>query len=377
MKRLRRALKDLVRVPSTRLLLAGGGGARPHGNRILVLRPDERLGNLVLVTSLLQTLRRAEPDAEITLWAGTRFGRLLQGDPRVDRVLTFRDPSPAAALRLLRQEPWRAAILTSFPGTHSLTATLLLAASRAARRIGFDEPRTRGALTDPVAPPAGAWHAASVLPLLLAPLGHAGLPAPPPSLPTLRAAGREPRSVLLHTGGRGDKAWALEGFHRLAQLFSLGDLEVRLVPGPDAPLWPVERDDPAWMRWPLADVPTLARRLAAVELFVGCDTGVAHLAAAVGTRVAVLFRSSDPRRYAPMGPQHLVLVVGRRAAAYLREGSWPTMPASLAPALEVAPEALMEAPAREQAEWIASRVFARLLGQDQERPRSPGPGEAR
>jgi heptosyltransferase III len=63
----------------------------------------------------------------------------------------------------------------------------------------------------------------------------------------------------------------------------------------------------AWRSLPL-DV--LAGRLSACRLFVGNDSGVAHLAAAAGCPVIVLFGASDPRVWAPRGPRVRVLESG-------------------------------------------------------------------
>ncbi len=49
------------------------------------------------------------------------------------------------------------------------------------------------------------------------------------------------------------------------------------------------------------DLHQLAVWLASARVFVGNDSGISHLAAAVGTPVAVYFRTSDPRVWAPRG----------------------------------------------------------------------------
>ena len=50
------------------------------------------------------------------------------------------------------------------------------------------------------------------------------------------------------------------------------------------------------------DLYELACWLRGARIYVGNDSGISHLAAAVGTPVLALFRSSDPRRWAPRGP---------------------------------------------------------------------------
>ena len=44
-------------------------------------------------------------------------------------------------------------------------------------------------------------------------------------------------------------------------------------------------------------------------LFVGCDTGPMHIAAATGTPVVALFGPADPRRTGPWGNEHRVVRV--------------------------------------------------------------------
>ncbi len=59
------------------------------------------------------------------------------------------------------------------------------------------------------------------------------------------------------------------------------------------------------------DLGELARFLAGARLFLGNDSGIAHLAAAVGTPVVALFGPTDPAVWAPRGPH--VSVVARPA----------------------------------------------------------------
>jgi ADP-heptose:LPS heptosyltransferase len=91
-------------------------------------------------------------------------------------------------------------------------------------------------------------------------------------------------------------------------------LEVALLEGPDErgvaeeivravgqtrPPPPVVR-----LTGPLGDAAAI---LARAELYVGTDSGLAHLAAAVGTRAVTLFAPADPDRVAPFGHRDLVV----------------------------------------------------------------------
>ena len=50
------------------------------------------------------------------------------------------------------------------------------------------------------------------------------------------------------------------------------------------------------------DLPTVAAVARLASAFVGSDSGVSHLAAAVGTAGVVIFGPTDPARWRPMGP---------------------------------------------------------------------------
>jgi ADP-heptose:LPS heptosyltransferase len=54
----------------------------------------------------------------------------------------------------------------------------------------------------------------------------------------------------------------------------------------------------------LPELVALERR---ARLFVGCDTGPMHIAAALGTPVVALFGPADPRRTGPRGAGHRVV----------------------------------------------------------------------
>jgi ADP-heptose:LPS heptosyltransferase len=132
-------------------------------------------------------------------------------------------------------------------------------------------------------------------------------------VPRVEVGGGKAPVIVLHPGsGSPAKNWPIDRFVSLAATLA--------ATGPIA--WvvgPVEEESgvaaqiaaaaitgaTVWRDLALAD---LARRLVGARLFVGNDSGVAHLAAAVGCPVVVLFGASDPAAWAPRGRS--VTVVG-------------------------------------------------------------------
>jgi len=126
----------------------------------------------------------------------------------------------------------------------------------------------------------------------------------------LRQAGGEglavPR-IEIEAGGRGDfavihpfsgsarKNWPLERFRELAARLAM---PVRWCAGPEETLDGAERFD---------DLYDLACWLGSARLYIGNDSGITHLAGAVGTPVVAIFGPTDPQVWAPRGERVAVV----------------------------------------------------------------------
>jgi len=122
------------------------------------------------------------------------------------------------------------------------------------------------------------------------------------------------RIVALHPGASGEgKRWEPGSFAKVArELAARGPTTFLLTRGPlDADS--VEKVIEALKglevrRVDIANLRSLAAVLSCVSLFIGNDTGITHLAAAVGVPTVAVFVSSDPQVWAPRGPNVEVLV---------------------------------------------------------------------
>ncbi len=73
--------------------------------RILVIR-FRQMGDAILATTLLNTLRATFPDAEIHFVLLQKFAPLFEGHPAIDRIVTFTDAERHAPITYLRKV-WR------------------------------------------------------------------------------------------------------------------------------------------------------------------------------------------------------------------------------------------------------------------------------
>jgi ADP-heptose:LPS heptosyltransferase len=94
------------------------------------------------------------------------------------------------------------------------------------------------------------------------------------------------------------KNWPLDRYRELARRLA-DKMPVAWCTGPE--------DDLPGAEIRIPNLYELACRLADARIFIGNDSGIAHLAAAVGTPVVALFGATDPRVWAPRG--HDVRVV--------------------------------------------------------------------
>ena len=69
-------------------------------------------------------------------------------------------------------------------------------------------------------------------------------------------------------------------------------------------------------------LPELACRLAACRLFLGHDSGVSHLAAAVGTPCVLLFGPTDPAMWTPPGEHVQTVRRGPELSAISVDAVW-------------------------------------------------------
>ena len=291
----------------------------------VVVRGPNWLGDTVMALPALAALRAGMPGARITFVG--RWASLLRGQGVADDLIEYpRDRRRRRALnRALAGDPADLALLlpTSFE------AALAAWRWRARRRIGFDGDGRRPLLTGAEPRPLPRQHQIDEYRRLVEALGIAA-PADRPRLAVppdaaaehavaalLRDAGIAPgaKPVGLHLGvaGGAAKRWPVESFAALADRLSAAGLAPLLLGGPeDAPLAGralaaarsappslVGKDRPALL-------PHLLARLGGL---VSGDTGVAHLAAALGVPTVTLFGPTDPALTAPRGPA-ADLVVG-------------------------------------------------------------------
>jgi ADP-heptose:LPS heptosyltransferase len=299
--------------------------------RVLLVRPDNRLGNLVLATPCLTRLRERLPAARVSLLAGRIASDLFRHDPRLDERIGFdhrrlvRNPLRLVPLAS-RLKGFDLAVDLSHMHSLSVTSSLATLASDAPYRAGYRRPGAERILNLPVEPGREDRPEHEILlDLLRHVLGD--IPPTPPSLPLLdreREASRARLALLgiaegtgpivgMHIGGKPARRWEAEKFDALAdRLVATSGAAVLFLWGPrEEPLLAKIRPHRGTkFLLPPLGVRELAGLLARLSVLVTSDTGPMHLAQAVGTPTVAVFFVDNFERYGYRGGASQVLYAG-------------------------------------------------------------------
>lgn len=311
--------------------------------RILVVG-NPYLGDTVLALPLLSGLRAAFPAHAIDLLAeGAAVGRLLAGCPHVDEVLRWerppRVPAPGGSRRrlraalssleacadMLRERRYARAYLLK----RSPSAALLAWRAGIPHRVGHGSGLGRALLTRAVRWRRDRHYADGLLDLLRADgvpvagaeVAHWGAaPAASARVAAIlsRLPARRPRVFVAVRATDGRRQWPLDRWvDVLRRLVKEQGCDVVFCGGPDdaAALAAITADlgtaaahaHDLSAAVPLEDVAALLERM---DLYLGVNSGLMHLAAACGTPTVAVFDAADAARWRPRGAPHAI-VCGR------------------------------------------------------------------
>lgn len=289
--------------------------------RVLVVKLRS-IGDTVLATPSLIALRRFLPEAKIDILLEDWVAPILDGFDEVDNVIKVGDGSLSrlAVMRRLRRERYDVAF-NLHGGT---TSTFFTFASGAAHRIGYAEYQYSFLYNHLYSSASEFWkkpktHSAEQQ---LALLGFAGVPVkdrpksrltvPQTAVDSLELklkpwlseiSDLKSEIALLHPAAAfATKQWAAENFARVAEYLNGRGLQAVAVAAKNE--HEVLKKLNAASRVPIVSfddltLPEITALASKAALFVGNDSGIAHIAAAVGTPSVVIFGSSNRDHWRP------------------------------------------------------------------------------
>jgi ADP-heptose:LPS heptosyltransferase len=309
--------------------------------RIALLKPC-CIGDVIMATALLTALRRGYPDAEIDWIVGSSAATALRNHPDLRSVIDSGPlANPASRLgsllklvNVLRNGHYDLAVVPDRSPLLGIAVFL----SGIPRRAGLDSAGRGFAYTvkapiDPTVVRHEAEIYLDVARALSLPTENCWVNVPPTSSSLeiarkiLAEANFADRPlVIVHPGGgvnagmtMTQKRWPADRFAMLADRIA-DSLGARIaVIGAESDN-EVTASVLSKLQHPALDLtnrlslPVTGALASIAALYIGNDNGVAHLAAASGGKVLMIFGPSDPRRYAPFVPPNRARVAWRPVA---------------------------------------------------------------
>lgn len=295
---------------------------------ITVVRPGA-LGDTLLTLPALAALRRWAPDARLTFIARADTLPLARANGLADVVWSWELPDwgslfaaqPVPLTERARAELVDADIVIVWaPDPDGETVgrvrslgvgRVIVAPAQPVESAGGAGMHVHAAvwLTDTLRPLGVPPHTRETLTALASPLR-----ADAPQVERADALWRElrlpERVIALHPGsGSPRKRWPASHFAEVARMAEVAGYGTLLLAG-EADAQALAETQEALTRlgmrvalgWRLP-VPLLAALLARCVGYVGCDSGVSHLAGLAGAPTVAVFGPSDPARWEPLGPR--------------------------------------------------------------------------
>ena len=312
-----KVLKALDRVAGIPVLVLAGVARRVRGRRPVPtdwqsvgLIKTAAVGDVILLSGVVRDLRATRPDARIVLFVTSTnagFARLLDGP---DEVVVLPVRAVARAVRRVRAEHLDVCIdFGAWPRFDALVAAWSGARSTIGRRTRGQH---RHSAFDVAVDHSSSVHEVVNFRRLVEPLGVRSTSDPRIELVPGPSGTAETYAVVhLWPGGANfeERSWPLARWRELAAVMNSRGLDVVLTGGPgDVAATGVVVDE-----WTAAGLRArsaagtspeqCARLLAGARVVVSVNTGVMHLAAALGVPTVGLNGPTSCGRWGPVGPR--------------------------------------------------------------------------
>ena len=312
---------------------------RAAPSRVLICRPNARLGNTLLLTPLVQELEQTFPGAEIDLLtAFPAAEEIFRPFSCVRAIHRLPYPGPAHVLRntLTFVQAFRIHYdLIIDPCPRSWSSRFAARMLRGALKIGFSSPQKGEGIDFSLPIQAAPAHMAAYPVYLLRNAFSATHPASNASMPKLslrlsaaeREFGVRKRDQLIQrrgsgptlavsvraTGGKQLPAhWWQEMLTRVAGLVpGLNVIEILSASG--------RAGVPEYPGYFSTHLRRVAGVINAADCFVSSDSGLMHLGSATEAATVGLFNVTDPAVYAPYGGRNRALLVDKLTTAQVAE----------------------------------------------------------
>lgn len=297
----------------------------------VLIRTPNHLGDCIMALPMISETREAHPDSHITVLVPESVAELFSGNPGIDELLLIPTRHVHGLIGVIKVKEIisRGSFDVGYVMPPSFGAASSFKLGGVKERIGYIADGRRLLLTRPLPlpEPLNSQHRSVVYFNLLRRGANVDLEYSPPRLTLndndhgrangiLKSAGVETEDryvAVAHQAAAQSRRWGVDKYATLAQRIVGGlNLHVVLI-GASADrkcgdeLMTASGSGSIHNLAGMASLRESAAILARSEAFVGNDSGPAHLAAAVGTKIVVLSGADDPKETSPLSTQKTIL----------------------------------------------------------------------
>ena len=287
--------------------------------RILVVRINYRIGNILFTTPLLNEIEKIFPDAKIDMMLGAPFiSSLIESMPQINKVYSFPREllkQPLKVLRLKKELKENSYDLLIAPSLMSSSDSFFSFLVSAKYKVGFYAPEVFSPLTHAVPFPKNIEHEA-LKPLALMSLFKDMSKKHFKSNLDIRLSHEEKesvckeiplRSIGIFRDARNEKKIDDEWWSELIKELHKVDTSLKFIDILDPNNTIALKKE--MLTISEKNLRTLASKISNLDAFICGDTGPMHLASASGTATIALFKTTSPTLYGTLGKKDLSLII--------------------------------------------------------------------
>lgn len=284
----------------------------------IILRLDERLGNVVLLNSVIQSFIKNK--IPISLVVCKKYGRIYEYNDNIKNIIYFNKKAlfnPFNLIKLiiqLKSSKYDLLFDASNPNDLSTLSLIVMILIRAKMKIGFDRKNSQAVLNRTVKRPAREIHILDCYQLLFQHLHLKFYKMPLLDLPThlflkyRSLAEKKRKTLIVHPGGRDEKQWDINKMLAFIQTIDLKKFKLIALFGPNELKLKNKFKRKDLITVTPKDVLELVAVLSSGNIYIGNDSGPMHLAASLGLAILAIYMPSASKVFSPCAKNYEMIV---------------------------------------------------------------------
>lgn len=285
---------------------------------VIILRLDERLGNVVLLNSVIQSFIKNK--IPVSLVVCKKYGRIYEYNDNIKNIIYFNKKAlfnPFNIIKLviqLKSSKYDLLFDASNPNDLSTLSLIVMILIKAKMKIGFDRKNSEAVLNKTVKRPAREIHILDCYKLLFQHLHLKFYKIPMLDLPThlflkYRSLAEEKRKILIvNPAGRDEKQWDVKKMLAFIQTLDLKKFKLIAIFGPNELKIKDEFKQKELITISPKDVLDLIAVLSMGKVYIGNDSGPMHLAASLGLAILAIYKPSASKVFGPCAKNYEMIV---------------------------------------------------------------------